>query len=65
MLDRDGAMCAFADVGPEYNRLPLAVTNVEGTEDAASADQFVPLISHFIKATLPIRLCILHMNPGI
>jgi hypothetical protein len=44
LLDVDGGMCALADAGPEYNRLPLAVTNVEGTEDAASADQFVPLI---------------------
>jgi len=36
----NGIMCAIGDVGPEYNKVPLAVTNVEGTEDAASADRF-------------------------
>ena len=40
LLDANGAMCAFGDVGQEYNNLPLAVTNVEGTEDMASADQY-------------------------
>jgi hypothetical protein len=45
LLDGNGAMCAFGDVGPEYNCLPLAVTNVAGTQDAASADQCViPII---------------------
>jgi hypothetical protein len=33
-------MCAIADVGPEYNKVALAVTNVSGTADAASAEQF-------------------------
>ena len=36
----NGIMCAIGDVGPEYNKVPLAVTNVEGTEDAASAARF-------------------------
>lgn len=40
LLDANGAMCAFGDVGQAYNNLPLAVTNVEGTEDMASADQY-------------------------
>jgi hypothetical protein len=40
LLDKNGTMCAFGDVGPEYNCLPLAVTNVAGTQDAASADQY-------------------------
>ncbi len=44
LLDGNGAMCAFGDVGPEYNCLPLAVTNIAGTQDAASADQCVPPI---------------------
>ena len=40
VLDATGAMCAIGDVGPAYNMLPLAVTNVEGTDDMASADQY-------------------------
>ena len=40
LLDKNGVMCAIGDVGPEYNKVPLAVTNVPGAADAASADQF-------------------------
>jgi hypothetical protein len=40
LLDMHGVMCACGDVGPRYNTLPLAVTNVEGSDDAASADQY-------------------------
>lgn len=40
VLDANGAMCAIGDVGQAHNNLPLAVTNVEGTDDAASADQY-------------------------
>ena len=41
MLDKNGVMCAIADVGPEYNKVALAVTNVSGTADAASAEHCV------------------------
>ncbi len=40
LIDSAGSMCAFGDVGHAYNNLPLAVTNLEGTDDMASADQF-------------------------